>query len=240
MIDGSFWRRLPAAALRGLTNSRPPAGRGLLVHPLEAGDRAGTPRRAPRARRGRTPLRRRRRVGDGADRRHVGRDVLADPAVAPRRRLDVPAALVADAHRHAVDLQLAHVAHGLAGRPRATRCPTPPARPAVIALSRLIIGTEWTTGANERARRARRPPGRRSRRRPARGARPRARAARARAGRSRRRRSPGRRARGSAGCGRRRARSARRCAVGRVIGPIGHDFREAMRRGRTGWRRPAR
>ena len=25
MIDGSFWRRLPAAALRGLTNSRPPA-----------------------------------------------------------------------------------------------------------------------------------------------------------------------------------------------------------------------
>ena len=65
------------------------------------------------------------RSGHGADRRHVGGDVLTDAPVAPRCRLLVAAALVADAHRQPVDLQLADVRHrfvrqaaGDAGAPR--------------------------------------------------------------------------------------------------------------------------
>ena len=187
------------------------------------------------------PFGARRRSGHGADRRHVGRDVLADPPVAAGRGLDVAAALVADAHRHAVDLQLAHVAHGLAGQ--APGDPLPPRRQLV--LGHRVVEAHHRHGVDDRGEQhARRAPDGLAGRvvdRPAPGAPPRARAARARAGRSRRRRSPGRRARGSAGCGRRRARSARRCA--RRRSRRGHApplARSLMLPARNGWRRPAR
>ena len=54
------------------------------------------------------PRRRDQLVGDVVDRRHVGRDVLADAPVAAGRRLHEPARLEAQAHRQAVDLELAH------------------------------------------------------------------------------------------------------------------------------------
>ena len=38
------------------------------------------------------------------------------------------------------------------GNPRATRAPQASSSSRVIALSRLIIGTAWVTGANKRAR----------------------------------------------------------------------------------------
>ena len=49
VIEASFWRRLPGGRVAGV-DEQPLAGRlGLLVHPLEAGRPAGTPRRGPRA-----------------------------------------------------------------------------------------------------------------------------------------------------------------------------------------------
>ena len=247
VIEGSFWRRLPAAALRGLTNSRPPAASACsFIRSKLATGRYTSPRTSSTSGTT-TPLGGRQPARHGADRRHVGRDVLADPAVAPRRRLHVAAALVADAHRHAVDLQLAHVAHGLvrAGRGRSAG-PTPPA-PRRSSRCRGSASARSARPARTARSARRRRPGPASRRRPARGARPRAGAARGPAGRSRRRRSPGRRARGSGGCGRRRARSARRCArrcpvragASMSLRHVGHDA-EARRRGRSGWRRPAR
>ena len=82
--------------------------------------------------------------GDGG---HVGGDVLAHLAVAAGGRLHEPAPLVADAHGQAVDLELADVLRRAAPpRPRATRAPHAVSSPASNALSRLIIGTRWTTG----------------------------------------------------------------------------------------------
>ena len=107
-----------------------PVGRGDLVHPLEAGhwqvDLAPDLQHV----RYHGALRRPQALGDRADGRHVRRDVLAHPPVAAGRGLDVAAALVPDAHRHAVDLQLAHVAHGLPGQ--APRDPLPPCRQLVL------------------------------------------------------------------------------------------------------------
>ena len=76
VIDGSFWRRDPAAELRGLTNSRS-AGLGLApVEIIESRDRHVdlAPHLDQRRRH------RRRRVelgGDVGDGGHVGGDVLA-------------------------------------------------------------------------------------------------------------------------------------------------------------------
>ena len=136
---------------------------------------------------------------------HVGGDVLADAAVAAGRGLHEPAALVAQGHGQAVDLQLAHEpSPARPPRPRATRSPHALSSASSIALSRLVIGTRWTTGANVADSGA--PPtcvvgesasdelGVLA---------PRAAAARGPARRSRRRGSPGCRARGSARCGRR-------------------------------------
>ncbi len=58
---------------------------------------------------GRTPLAAAERLRHDLDRAHVGGDVLPHPAVAPGGRLHQPAALVAQRHGQAVDLQLAHV-----------------------------------------------------------------------------------------------------------------------------------
>ena len=147
--------------------------------------------------------------------RDVGRDVLADPPVATGRGLHEPPVLVAQAHRQPVDLELAHEPrHGSPSRPaRPPDRPRPAARRASIALSRLVIGTAWTTGANVATGRAA------DRHASAEtrsavlgmvGLEPAQLADRAR--RSRRRGARGRRARGRAGCGRRSARAGRRCA----------------------------
>ena len=197
----------PAAALRGLTNSRPPAASAAsFIRSKLATGRYTSPRTSMHvghddARTGLQP------AWHGGDRRHVGRHVLADAAVAARRRLHVAPALVADAHRHAVDLQLADVADGLAGKPAGDAL-TP--RRELLARSSRCRGSHRhrvDDRGEQRARRAADVLGRRRVDEPARDAPPPARAAPAPAGRSRRRRSPGRRARGSGGCGRRRARS---------------------------------
>ena len=48
------------------------------------------------------------RVGDVADRAHIGGDVLADPTVSPCRGADEASVFVAQAHRQPVDLELGH------------------------------------------------------------------------------------------------------------------------------------
>ena len=122
---------------------------GLLVHPLEAGDRQVHLAADLEHVGHRRALRRPQLVGDDADRGHVGRDVLADPPVATRRRLHVAAALVADAHRQRRRSSArTRSVTASSGRPRATRWPHAASSSALIALSRLIIGTECTTGAN--------------------------------------------------------------------------------------------
>ena len=92
-------------------DEQPPAGRlGLLVHPLEAGDREVDLATYFQHLGHVAALEAVRNRRDGC---HVGGDVLADASVAARRRLDIAAALVAHAHRDPIDLQLAHVVHGL-------------------------------------------------------------------------------------------------------------------------------
>ena len=141
---GFFCRRLPAPALRGLAKRGCPAARVPLVERLEAGDRhvhlAAHLEHLGRA--ARQPL------GHRADRGDVGRDVLPDPTVAARRGLHEAALLVAQAHRQPVDLQLADEPAGSPPRPRATRSPQAVSSARSIALSRLVIGTRWMTGAN--------------------------------------------------------------------------------------------
>ena len=97
-------RRVARVHEQPLTRSR-----GALVHPLEAGD--GQVHLAAHLEHvgdvGPGEL-----LRDDGDRRHVRRHVLADPAVSACRRLHVASALVADAHRQPVDLQLADVRDG--------------------------------------------------------------------------------------------------------------------------------
>ena len=120
MIEASFWRRLPAAELRGLTNGRVPAAAAAsLSRSKLATGMYTSPRTSSTS--GGAVGRRQRAAARHGDRRHVGGDVLADPAVAAGRRLHVAAALVADAHRQPVDLQLADV--------RAPSRPAGPGRP---------------------------------------------------------------------------------------------------------------
>ena len=73
VMRGSSWRRLPAAALRGLTKTFSPRACGLCIHALEAGDRHEdlAAHLEQRRRRAAQPQR------HAADRADVGRDVLA-------------------------------------------------------------------------------------------------------------------------------------------------------------------
>ncbi len=113
MTWASFWRRLPAAALRGFTNGRVPSASASLVEPSKARHRhvhlAPHLEHLGHGRSGEA-------FGDDGDGGDVRRHVLADAAVTTRRRLAVAAALVAQAHRQAVDLQLADVGDGLVGK----------------------------------------------------------------------------------------------------------------------------
>ena len=169
VIVGSFWRRLPAAALRGLTNSRPPAAAAAsFIRSKLATGRYTSPRTSSTSGTASPSAPQRRR--DGADRGHVGRDVLADPAVAARRRLHVAAALVADAHRDAVDLQLAHeAARSRRAAPWRRAGPTPSA-PRRSSRCRGSSSARSARPARTARSARRRRPGRRARRRPARGA----------------------------------------------------------------------
>ncbi|CAB4951191.1 unannotated protein [freshwater metagenome] len=47
-------------------------------------------------------------MGHRRDRAHIGRDVLADTAIAPRSRLHEMTVLVADGYRESVDLEFGH------------------------------------------------------------------------------------------------------------------------------------
>jgi hypothetical protein len=72
-------------------------------------------------------------VGDVGDGPQVGGDVLAHPAVAPRRALDQHALLVAQRGRQTVDLRLGGVEHRLAGQAQE-------AADAGVELGRLVVG----------------------------------------------------------------------------------------------------
>ena len=121
MTAGSIWRSEPAPLLRGLAYSAQPGLLALGVDPRELGlgheDLAARLERRGLGQPGR----------DDRDRAQVGGDVLAGRAVAARRALDEPAALVAQADRQAVDLELGDVARGpgagsgAGGRPRPLR-----------------------------------------------------------------------------------------------------------------------
>ncbi len=87
-------------------------------------------------------------IGDVGDGGHVGGDVLAGAPVPSGGGLDEPAVAVGEGDGQSVDLELADeggVRRGPAwpaGRPR------PASSSGLKALSRLIMGTRWTTGAN--------------------------------------------------------------------------------------------
>jgi hypothetical protein len=157
VIDESFWRRLPAPALRGFTGTgsglRPASTRGGSPPSFSAFNRSN-------ASSGRYTSPRTSSTSGGpavasafgmdGDRGHVGGDVLADATVAAGGGLHEHAALVPQAHRQPVDLQLAHVA-----APRSPPRPAvPPARPTPPARRRPSRCRGWSsapgasTGAN--------------------------------------------------------------------------------------------
>jgi hypothetical protein len=120
-MRASSWRRLPAAALRGLANSFWPASRwrwfrlevllehqDFAAHFQHRGDVAAVAVQAQR------------NHAHGAD---IGRDVLAGVAVAARGGLHEHAVLVAQAHRQAVEFQFGRVGDlgGGVSRPSRTR-----------------------------------------------------------------------------------------------------------------------
>ena len=102
---------LTQTAGRGIARvgeARLPGSGGTLVERLEAGEgHVDLAAHIDHRRRTRAELVRQR--GDGG---HVGRDVLAHPSVATGGGLHEAAALVAQADREAVDLELAHVGGG--------------------------------------------------------------------------------------------------------------------------------
>jgi hypothetical protein len=99
-------------------------------------------------------------VGDGRDGRDVGRHVLADAPVATGGCLGEAAVLVAHAHRHAVDLQLAHEPHGLvaegAGDPVTPRLQLGSIHRVVEARHRHVVHDGRERGARRAADRLRR------------------------------------------------------------------------------------
>ena len=124
MTLGSIWRSDPAPLLRGLAYERQPGLLALGVDALELG-----PRHEHLAAR----LERRglgQAAGDDRDRPQVRGHVLAGRPVAAGRTLGEPAALVAQADREAVDLELGDVAQ-LRGRLRGGRQSEPAPHPAV-------------------------------------------------------------------------------------------------------------
>ncbi len=121
---GSIWRSDPAPLLRGLAYSgRPASSRSSLMRLNSALGMKTSPRASSETGSGR-------RAGIDGDRPQVRGHVLAGRAVAAGRALHEPAALVAQADREAVDLELGHVAQlgrGL-GRGRQARGPCGRAR----------------------------------------------------------------------------------------------------------------
>ena len=123
VIDGSFWRRLPAAALRGFANACLPFS--------TAATFSASKRHVHLA----AQLHRRVRVAQAAQRAlaqaqrhvlhraHVGGDVLARGAVAARCGAHQAAVLVRERDGRAVDLELAHHGHHAPERLRHTLDP---------------------------------------------------------------------------------------------------------------------
>ena len=102
VMPGSFWRRLPAAELRGLAKRRSPASSWRRFSSSNAASGMYTsPRTSSRVGRAGGEA-----LGHDADGANVGGDVLADAAVAAGGGLDEAAALVGERHGEAVDLQL--------------------------------------------------------------------------------------------------------------------------------------
>ena len=135
---GSFWRREPAAELRGFAKSGLPASaRDWLSLSNASAVRNTSPRTSTRAGTGNSSLPVS-RCGIDGDRLHVGRDVLAGAPVAAGQRPDQAALLVEQVDRQPVDLELAQQRRvtrrrrGRAGRAtrrarrRRTRCPGSP------------------------------------------------------------------------------------------------------------------
>ena len=157
---GSFWRSEPAPLLRGLAYSGSPASsRSSLMRLNSALGMKTSPRTSIATGSGE-------RRRDGGDRAQVGRDVLAGRAVAARRALDEPAALVAQGDREAIDLELGDVAQvrrglGGGGRPRPLRTRASKARSSswLNALTRLSIGRRWRTSLKRRPSACHRPAG---------------------------------------------------------------------------------
>ena len=153
MTSGFFCRSEPAAALRGLANARCSASLEPLVQRLE-----GLHRQEDLA----ADLDHGRRIVDREPLRHaldgsdVGGDVLADAAVAARRGLDEPPALVGERARDAVDLQLADEA---APVPDAALDPGPP-RVQLFDAERVVEREHRRPVLDRREQRrpARRPP----------------------------------------------------------------------------------
>ena len=104
---GSFCRRLPAAALRGLANGALPCSISASLSSANASTGKKTSPRTSSSRARPSPVSRSGTSRDGA---HVGRDVLAGAPVAAGRRPDQPAVLVDQVDRQPVDLELAQVA----------------------------------------------------------------------------------------------------------------------------------
>ena len=235
---GSFWRSEPAAALRGLANDRL-AGLGhRLVEPLERLDRAGTPRRAPRAASGTgnssVPVS---RCGHRVDRLDVGGDVLAGAAVAAGERPDQPAVLVEQVDRQPVDLELAQqvgLLDAVAAEPGVPRLELLVGERVVEALHPLQVVDRGELGRDRAADLL----GRRVRRAQLGELLLELLRAGAAAGRSRRRRASGRRARSSASGRPRSPRASRRCSS-RASAGAGVSALEARRRRAHGHILPA-
>ena len=145
VIRGSFCRRLPAAALRGLANGALPCSTSDALRSANAGDRevdlAAHLEQLGRVVAGQ-PL------GDLADGAHVGGDVLAGAPVAAGGAADQPALLVGQVDRQAVDLELAEELHRAAGVALGALGPGRPARRRSKTLSSDIIRSACSTGVN--------------------------------------------------------------------------------------------
>ena len=152
-MPGSFWRRLPAAALRASVNSRSPGFGLAAVQRLERGQRHED-LAAHLEQRGR--LLALQLLRDLRDRAQVLGDVLAGDAVAARRADREAPVLVLQRDREPVELRFGDEADG-SGTSFSMRVPHAASSSCENALSSDSIGTRCVTGANVDAGR---PPGR--------------------------------------------------------------------------------